>query len=387
MCSQSLLIYGFLRVHLKNKEESMAARKDHKGRILRPGETYQKSKDMYIYSYTDPLGKRRYKYAKDLIKLREKEEQLLKDQLDGIDSYLAGSSDLNFTFDRYMASRSDLRVTTRSNYETTYDRYVRSTLGKKKLSELKYSHIVLFYTNLLTEKKLSIGTIQYIQRMIRPALQLAVRDEIIRSNPADGVIQLVKKKTKCDGPAVRHALTLEQQRAFTGFLRENEFYDRWRRLFTVMIGTGLRVGELVGLRWEDVNLETKQIDVNHSLFYYAGKKNKSPCRWIVTDTKTDAGHRIIPMVEPVYEAFMEEKRMQEKCGIGCQSVIDGMSGFIFYNRFYEVYVPESINRALLRIIEKYNLDEEIVAAKEKREAVLLPHISCHHLKHTFCTRL
>ena len=64
-----------------------------------------------------------------------------------------------------------------------------------------------------------------------------------------------------------------------------------------------------------------------------------------------------------------------------------MSGFVFYNRFLEVYVPESINRELSRIVENYNSEEEVIAVKEKREAVLLPPISCHHFRHTFCTRL
>ena len=137
----------------------MASRKDKKGRILRPGETYQASRDLYIYSYTDPLGKRRYKYSKDLVALREKEEQLKRDQMDGIDSYLAGTADLNYIFDRYMATRNDLRETTKANYELTYDRYVRNTLGKKKIADIKYSHIVWFYSNMITEKQLRIGTI------------------------------------------------------------------------------------------------------------------------------------------------------------------------------------------------------------------------------------
>ena len=80
----------------------MASRKDKKGRVLRKGESYSDSKGMYLYAYSDPFGKRRYIYAKDLPALREKEEQLKKDQLDGIDSYAAGTADLNFMFDRYM---------------------------------------------------------------------------------------------------------------------------------------------------------------------------------------------------------------------------------------------------------------------------------------------
>ena len=61
----------------------MAQRKDNKGRVLRKGE-YQRSMDnKYVYGYTDALGKRKYIYSKDLAELREREEKLLKNQLDG----------------------------------------------------------------------------------------------------------------------------------------------------------------------------------------------------------------------------------------------------------------------------------------------------------------
>lgn len=158
----------------------MASRKDKKGRVFRKGEGYSDAKEMYYYSYTDPFGKRRYIYSKDLLSLREKEEQLKRDQLDGIDTYVAGNADLNFMFDRYMATKTELRVSTRSNYLEVYDRYVRNEFGKKKLVEIKYSDILFFYNYLITDKDLHIGTVQYIQRLIRPSLEMAVRDNIIR---------------------------------------------------------------------------------------------------------------------------------------------------------------------------------------------------------------
>ena len=64
-----------------------------------------------------------------------------------------------------------------------------------------------------------------------------------------------------------------------------------------------------------------------------------------------------------------------------------MSGFIFCNRFGNVPNPQSVNRAIKRIIADYNAGEEVEAKKQHREAVLLPDFSAHHLRHTFCTRL
>ena len=62
-------------------------RKDLRGRVLRKGESQRRSDGRYVYTYTDPLGRRKYVYAQDLVTLREKEAQLMKDQMDGLDIY------------------------------------------------------------------------------------------------------------------------------------------------------------------------------------------------------------------------------------------------------------------------------------------------------------
>ena len=76
-------------------------RKDLRGRVLRKGESQRRSDGRYVYTYTDPLGRRKYVYAQDLVTLREKEAQLMKDQMDGLDIYVAGKATVNFVFDRY----------------------------------------------------------------------------------------------------------------------------------------------------------------------------------------------------------------------------------------------------------------------------------------------
>src|SRR5699024_6332265 len=99
-------------------------RKDLRGRSLRKGEVQRQSDKRYMYTYRDPLGRRKYIYANDLAELREKETKLIKDQLDGLDLYIAGKASLNDTFDRYMSSKYNLRESTRSAYIYTYDHYV-----------------------------------------------------------------------------------------------------------------------------------------------------------------------------------------------------------------------------------------------------------------------
>ena len=89
------------------------------------------------------------------------------------------------------------------------------------------------------------------------------------------------------------------------------------------------------------------------------------------------------VIKDAFEMLWEEQ--QEN---GWNDVeIDGMHGFIFCNRFGNVPNPQSVNRAIKRIVADYNASEEVNAKKEHREAVMLPDFSAHHLRHTFCTRL
>lgn len=364
----------------------MASRKDKKGRVLRKGETFRVTDNMYVYNYKDAMGKRRYVYSKDLVKLREKEKKLLRDQLDGIGLYAEGKGDLNFLFDRYIASKNDIRTTTKSNYITNYDRYVRNEFGKKKIQNIMHSDIVFFYAYLMDERNVHYGTVEYLQRVIRPTFQLAVRDQVIRLNPADGALRTLKQKVEPE-KQIRHALTMEQQRVFVGYLESCPQYRRWKNLFLFLLGTGCRIGEAVGLTWDDVDFDKGEININHSMVYDGRSTNKNPCKWTINHPKTQAGIRIIPMVDKVREVLLDEKVRQEEEGLFCATEICGMSNFIFINRFQNIHNPQLVNRMLGTIIGRCNMDEEVRAVREKREPIQLPFFSCHILRHTFCTRL
>lgn len=360
------------------------ARKDERGRALRKGEVQRASDKRYMYTYTDPQGRRKFIYAKDLATLREKEKQLVKDQLDGLDLYVAGKATVNDTYDRYISTKHDLRETTRSNYDYIYDRFVRKTFGRKKIADIKYSDVLQFYYYLLHEEGLALGTLDSVHTLLHPTFQLAVRDEIIRNNPSDGVMKEVSKKgDKTRG--VRHALTVEQQRAFMNYISEHPVYYHWWPLFAVLLGTGCRIGEALGLRWQDLDFEAQTISINHSLVYYpVGKTRKSVLR--ISKPKTEAGIRTIPMLDTVRDAFQMEHEEQEETGFN-ETKIDGMEGFVFVNRFGSVLNPQAVNRTIKRIISSYNAEEVINAKRERRKELILPDFSCHHLRHTFCTRL
>ena len=82
------------------------------------------------------------------------------------------------------------------------------------------------------------------------------------------------------------------------FLKTHPVYEHWYPVFAVMIGTGLRVGEVTGLRWCDIDMESGMIDVNHTLVYYDHRteESKSGCYFNVNTTKTPASMRQVPML-------------------------------------------------------------------------------------------
>ncbi len=359
------------------------ARKDQRGRALKTGEQQRKDK-IYQYSYTDPLGRRRFIYAGDLVTLREKEKQLTKDQLDGLDLYVSGRATVNDTFDRYISAKYNLKDQTKTNYVYIYNRFVRDTFGLKKIKDIKYSDVLQFYYYLLNERGLQYNTLDTVHTLLHPTFQLAVRDDIIRKNPTDGVMREISQNGG-KNKGIRRALTIEQQRAYMEYIANHPVYYHWWPMFAILLGTGCRIGEALGLRWEDVDFEKRMISVNHTLVYYK-RADEDTAALRVSTPKTEAGTRTIPMLDAVFDAFQMLHEEQKETGFN-ESVIDGMTGFVFCDRFRNVPTPSSVNRAIKRIVNTYNNEEILEAARQKREPLLLPEFSCHQLRHTFCTRL
>ena len=369
-------------------------RKDNKNRNLRDGED-QMSDGRYRYRYIDREGKRQAVYSwrlvptdktpagkRDGLCLREKEEAIQKDNKDGIDSKKAAKITLNDMFELYMAGKHELKQSTRTNYNYMYKNYVSESLGLKKIGSIKYSDIKAFYNSLIREKGFKPNSMEIINTILHPTFTLAVRDGYIRANPTDGVMSEIKKSHNWEKPK-RHALTVEEQEAFINYMSNSDTYRHWLPLFTVFLGTGCRVGEIIGLRWEDCNFEKRTISINHNLVYR--QQDSGNCEMHVTTPKTAAGCRTVPMLAEVKKALLQEKKRQLKEGTSTAE-IDGYTNFVFTNRFGYVHNPQTINRAIERIYTAFNEEEAVKAEKEHRKPLVIRHFSVHNLRHTFCTR-
>lgn len=360
------------------------ARKDNKGRALRRGESQRSQDNRYVYTYTNPLGKRGYVYAKTLQELREKEARLIRDQLDGLDLYVAGKADLNFVVNRYLATKNNLASSTYANYRYMYDRFCSDGFGRKKVVDIKYSDVLHFYLYLI-DNGMRVKTIETIHCVLHPAFDLAVRDDIIRKNPSDKVVAEVKKIIGRESKKQR-ALTWDQQKRLMEYITDHPLYDYWRPLFTVLLGTGCRIGEVCGLRWQDVDMDNRVIEINHSMTYFRrGKQAPYTFEFRFEPPKTKAGVRKIPMLDDVHNVLVELYEYQKQNGFSDLKV-DGATGFIFINKVGTLYKHTAIDHAIRRIVNNHNAEEIVKAKRENREPVLLPFFSCHTFRHTFCTR-
>lgn len=360
----------------------MASRKDSKGYVLRTGET-QRADGRYCFSYQDRRGKRHYRYAKTLVALRDIEKQVRKDMDDGLVPGNADKITVNDMYDKYMSQKYNLKPSTRNNYKYCYDHFVRPTFGKKLLTKIKYSDVKDFYNWLMFEQGLQPNTLDNIHTQLHPTFDLAVKDDLIRKNPTDGAMTEIKKNTSAFRRK-RHALTAPQQKAFMNHLCNNYEFHGWEPIITVLLGTGMRIGECLAITWDDLDFEKRIIKVGKTLTYRPEPGNG--CVVHISTPKTEAGERTIPMIDDVYDAFIEEYQIQKVLGFG-NSEIDGFRDFVFSTSEGNAYTPESVNRAIKRVYEDYNKKEKQATEKEGREPLLLPHFSAHNLRHTFCTRL
>lgn len=348
---------------------------------LRTGESQMKN-GTYVFRWTDENGKRRAEYAPTLDELRDKQEKRIVDEHDGIKTDTQQKT-VNQFFELWCQLKRGIKDSTFKNYIYMYEMFVQPSFGNKLITKVKKSDVRRFYNLLSEERGLKVTTIDGVHNVLHQVFQLAVDDNVIRINPAANMLRELKQIHGSER-GKREALTLQQEQLLFDFLRSHPLYEHWYPIFYIMANTGMRVGEITGLRWCDINLEDGNININHTLVYYNHRDEKG-CYYSINTPKTKAGERDIPMTKAVKEAFMMEKEYQEEVGLKCEASIDGYRDFIFVNKNGQVQNQATLNKALRRIMRDCNM-EVLEKHTGKGDPVLLPQFSCHILRHTFATR-
>lgn len=330
-----------------------------------------------------PQNKRHSIYAPTLVQLREMEEQIIVDKHDGIKADVKALT-VNDCFKLWKELKRGVKDSTFQNYVYMYEMFVMPTFGKKRVVQVQRSDIKRFYNGLVDQKVLKISTVDNIHNVLHQVFQVAVDDNYIRQNPTD---RMLKELRIAHGHEIekRKALTLPQQELFFNYMKNTPRYRHWYPVFYIMANTGMRVGELTGLRWQDVDMENGMISVNHTLVYY-NHRDELGTYFSINTPKTEAGCREIPMVAGVREAFEMIREYQQETGIQSKVRIDGYENFIFVNKDGNMQHHGTLNKAIKRICRDCN-DQVLLEQGIESNPVLLPNFSCHILRHTFATRL
>lgn len=339
-------------------------RKDRSGKVLKKGESQRKD-NTYMYRWVNRDGSRGCIYARTLNELREQEEDIEREIAMGVSRK---TYSLNEQIERYLKTKAALADSTKENYKYYYNHVIKgSQLGKARISDIRKSDILLFY-NTLSEQGLSVGTIKIIHKIIRPALQLACDDNVIVKNPADGCT-----KEYTEDMEKKYALTFEEEKEFLDRIESRPRMKRYRPMYAILLKTGLRISEAVGLTWDDVDMEKRELHVNHQVQY---RKVQGEMKLYANNTKTSAGNRTIPMTDELYSLFAEQRKvwmMTKKCP---DFEVDGYKNFVFISHMTGKCMNHSNIRRMMKKIVDMNSGREIQ----------LPNVSPHILRHTACCR-
>lgn len=246
-----------------------------------------------------------------------------------------------------------LKPVTYDLYETLIDKVISPRIGSYKLKDIKPIHIQTLYNTLYNDGKgYSSSTIQKVNAILKPAFEIAIRNELLEKNPVYGV-QMPKHKEK----QVR-ALTIEEEAKFLEVAKESQYYIA----FVVLLDTGLRCGELLALTWDDIDFDRGTLHVSKNLVAVKDRISKSgKQKVVVQDTpKTSKGIRTIPLTKRALSLLKELKiKNQTKTNI------------VFCTKKYTYIYPKNLRRAFQCILKKAGIEQ----------------LGLHVLRHTFATRL
>ena len=189
-------------------------RKDKKGRIFRSGEGQRPNKTYFYRYHRNGDKKWCYVYAPTLEELRQKEEVIQRDLLDGID-YAAGEMTVIELVTRYMNLKRSLKENSFRAYDSVINRIREDPFGQKQIRHVKLSDAKSWFVS-LHDRGYKQNTIGVMQCVVRPAFEMAVDDDILRKNPFKFKLSDVVPRDAY----VRTALSREQQEQYLQFFME-----------------------------------------------------------------------------------------------------------------------------------------------------------------------
>lgn len=195
-------------------------------------------------------------------------------------------------FAEWLAGRDNIQDTTRDLYQSFYDRHIGEYLGDMKLSKIAALDIKRFVSYLRKQKKLGDASVKRIFATVNASLNHAETMEIIPKNPANNIPkddrpkEVHKERQIWSNDSVKHVLS------------NGKGETRYWIAFFLAVMTGMRQGEILGLKWADIDFERSILRVRRSL-----RKDKVQFKGV----KNASSERIVAL-SPLTLAFLQEHR-------------------------------------------------------------------------------
>jgi len=250
--------------------------------------------------------------------------------------------------------RYKLKDTSFQRYHQQIHLHILPTLGRVVLAKLTAQQVQSFYASLL-KKGLSTTTVQHLHTIFHSALKDAVRLGLLQRNVTD-LVHVPRR--------AHHEMVTLSEIDVRRFLIAAKG-DRYEALYVLAISTGIRLGELLGLRWEDVNFEQAYLVIR-------GSVQRVENHFTIANPKTSHSRRRIALSRNVATALKEHLVRQEEekqvFGIGWDSTYN----LVFPNSLGKIMKPSNLSQGYFqRVLKKAGLS----------------HIRFHDLRHTAATLL
>lgn len=351
-------------------------RRDNKGRKLFNGESQRKD-GKYEYKYQDAWGKRKTVYSwkltptdrvpagkRDDISLREKIKQIQNDLNSNITPDGGNFSVLELV-EKYISQKTGVRHNTRSNYNFVVNVIKKEAFGQKRIDKIKVSDAKEWLIKMQQIDGRGYSSIHTIRGVVRPAFQMAVDDDLLVKNPFEFQLNTVV----VNDSVTREAITRQQERDFLEFVKNDKHFCKYYDGIYILFKTGLRISEFVGLTKKNLDFENNRIIVDHQL------QRTRDMKYIIEDTKTESGERMVPMTPEVKEAF--QRILANRKNPKVEPMVDGYSGFLYLDKNGRPMVALHWEKYFQHIREKYN----------KIYRSQMPKVTPHVCRHTFCSNM
>lgn len=249
--------------------------------------------------------------------------------------------------------KNRVKIGTYTSYEKYYKSTINNRLGNKELSEIRGEHIQKLYNDMVKEGY-AISSIKIVSAILNGCLQQAMKNGLIERNP----VKLAELPRQTGTKKERTAMTKEQQDLFMKYAEESYLYH----FFSVMLRTGMRKGEMQGLKYSDIDKKQNVIHVRRTLKYIEGKG------YFEDTPKTRTSTRDIPLTAAITEHIEAQRKYW-----GFKVV--RMDQYLFCNENGDPISRERIQGEIDRIIKRI-----------KSDGYDFPRITSHVFRHTFATR-